>query len=55
LQSEEIAGAAVEPFRPEMRVSRGIDQLDADANLVARPTDASFEDIAHPELAADLL
>jgi hypothetical protein len=35
LQSEQIARLAVEPFRPEMRVGRGIDQLGADADLVA--------------------
>jgi hypothetical protein len=38
-----------------MRVGRGIDQLSVDAELIARPPDAPFEDIAHAELAADLL
>src|SRR6516164_4972671 len=38
-----------------MRVALGIDQLGVDANLLARPLDAAFEHIAHPQLAADLL
>jgi len=38
-----------------MGVVLGVDQLDVDANLVARPADTAFEHIAHTELAADLL
>jgi len=55
LQSEQIARVNVEPLGPQMRVGRGIDQLGADAEPVARPPDASFQHITHPELAADLL
>ena len=36
LQREQICGVAVEPLRPEMRIARGIDQLGANAELVAR-------------------
>jgi hypothetical protein len=43
------------PLGPEMRVGLGIDQLDVDADLVARSTDAPFEHIADAQLAADLL
>src|SRR4029077_20217228 len=50
LQSEQIAGVVVEPLRPKMRVGCGIDQLGADAKLVAGPPDASFEHIAHAQL-----
>ena len=35
LQSEQIGGVAVEPFRPKMRVRRSIDQLGTDADLIA--------------------
>ena len=38
-----------------MRIGLGIDQLGIDADLVARPPDASFEQVAHAKLAADLL
>src|SRR5271166_5486393 len=38
-----------------MRVGLGIDQLDIDAYLATRATDASFQHIAHAELTADLL
>jgi len=37
-----------------MRVGLGIDQLNSDADLVARPANASFQHIAHAQLAADL-
>ena len=36
-------------------VGCGIDQLGGDADPVVRPSDASFEDIAHTEIAANLL
>jgi len=55
LQSEKINCVAVEPLRPKMRVGRGIDELGVDADLAAGPTDASFEHIAHAEVAANLL
>ena len=38
-----------------MRVGVGLDQLGADADLVARSPDAAFQHIAHSKLAADLL
>ena len=38
-----------------MRVDFGIDQLGIDAHLVARPTDAPFQHVAHTKFAADLL
>jgi hypothetical protein len=38
-----------------MRVGRGIDQLDADADLVTRAPDAPFEQVADAQLSADLL
>ena len=37
-----------------MRIGLSVDQLSTDAHLVARPPDASFEDIAHAQLATDL-
>jgi hypothetical protein len=55
LKSEQVAEGMVEPYHPEMRVGLGIDQLDIDANLVARPLDASLQYMAYAELAADLL
>jgi hypothetical protein len=55
LQREQIARVAGETLGPQMRIGLGIDQLGTDADLVARPPNASFEHIAHAQLAADLL
>ncbi len=38
-----------------MRVGLGIDQLGIDADLIARPLDATFQHIADAQLATDLL
>jgi hypothetical protein len=38
-----------------MRIGLGVDQLGIDADLIARPTDASFKHVADAQLAADLL
>ena len=38
-----------------MRVGFRVDQLGVDADPIARPPDAPFENIAHTKLAADLL
>src|SRR5215471_794327 len=54
LQGKQIAHVAVQPLRPQMRVGLGVDQLDADADLAARPPDASFEHIAHSQLTTNL-
>src|SRR5438105_2751986 len=55
LQGEQIAYVSVEALGPQMRVALGIDQLGVDADLVARPSDASLQYIAHAKLTADLL
>jgi hypothetical protein len=55
LQSEQIARVAVEALGPQMRAGRGIDQLGIDADLIARPLDATLQHIADAQLAADLL
>ena len=54
LQGEQIAGVAVEPVRPQMRATIGIDQVSIGADLVTRAPDASFQQIAHAKVAADL-
>ena len=43
----------VEPFGPQMRIGRGVDQPGGDAYLLAGLLDASIQHIAHAELAAD--
>jgi hypothetical protein len=55
LQREQIARIAVQPVGPQMCVGLGIDQLGADTHPVARSLDAPFQDIAHSQLATDLL
>jgi len=53
LQGAQIARVVVEPLRPNMRVGLRIDQLNVDADLFAPTLHASFQHIAHPQLAAD--
>ena len=53
LQGEEIAGVAIESLGPQMRVALGVDQLRANAYLLARSLDAPLQHITHTELAAD--
>jgi len=55
LQGEQIARVAVEALGPQMRVCGSTDQLRVDSDLIARSPDASFQHVAHPQLAADLL
>ncbi len=55
LYGEKIARVAVEALRPQMCVGLCINQLRVDADLVAGTTNASFENIPHAQLAADLL
>jgi len=55
LQLEDIVESAVEAVGPEMRVSFGLDQLRGDAHPPAGLANRTFEDIAHPQLAPDLL
>jgi hypothetical protein len=42
LQSQQVADVAVQPLGPQMRISRGIDQLGCDADAAARPADTAF-------------
>ena len=55
LQIEDIFERAVEAVGPEMRTRFRLDQLCRDANPPARLAYGAFEDIAHSELASDLL
>ena len=56
LQLEHISWSEpIEAVGPEVGVGLGVDQLRVGADLVARPTDASFQHIADIQLAADLL
>ena len=41
-------------FRPDVFVCLGVDELHVDPNLIADLLDASFDDTAHAEFAADL-
>src|SRR5262249_37225234 len=47
------SGFMVELFRPDMPVTYGIEQLGVDTDQIGRSADASFEHIAHTQLAAD--
>ena len=50
-----IAGIAVEPLRPNMRVGPSINQPSIDPNMIGRGLNAPFQYIADAQLAADLL
>ncbi len=51
LHGEYVAQLAVEAIRPVVPAGRGIDELGADAQPLARATYAAFEHIAHAQLA----
>src|SRR5271165_4471229 len=55
LQRKQVARVAVEAPGQHMRAGLGIDQVRVDADLVARPSNASFQHVAHTKLAPDLL
>jgi len=55
LQGEQTAHVAIEPLRPQMRISLGIDQLGVYADLAPRSPDAPFQHIAYTQLTANLL
>ena len=52
---ENVLQRAVEPVGPQMRAVCRIDQLSCDAHPVSAFSHRAFEDIADPQLAADLL
>jgi hypothetical protein len=54
-QREEVCCVAIEPLRPQMRIALGVNQLGVDSDLVAGPLDATYEQVADTDLAADLL
>ena len=55
LSFRKVSAVGLEPVGPSMRTGLTIDQLDIDLNLVAHTPHATFQDIADPQLAADLL
>jgi tetratricopeptide (TPR) repeat protein len=55
LQGKQVARVTVKPFRPQVRVGLGINELCGDADLLARSLNTSFQHIANAQLAAYLL
>src|SRR6516164_2252313 len=55
LHGKQVARVAAKALSPKMLVGFGGDQLGVDADLVARPSHAAFQYIAHSQLAPDLL
>jgi len=55
LQIEDVAEPTIKPFCPKMCPSGGIDKLSRDADSICRFANATFQHVAHPELASDLL
>src|SRR5262245_28048118 len=54
LNSEDVLQLAVVTLGPKVSAGQGIDELGGDADAIAGPTDAAFENVANAELAADL-
>src|ERR1041384_4689647 len=55
LQIEDVAEPAIEPVCPKMCSSGGIDELSRDAHSICCFANATFQHVAHTELASDLL
>src|SRR6516225_10377767 len=55
LEYEDVGELAVVALGPNVGSGRGLDQLRGNAQTVAGSTHATFEDIVHAELTADLL
>src|SRR5215472_12339147 len=55
LQIERVFKGAVEAFGPQMLAGRRLNQLTANADAVAGLAEAALDDIAHAQLAGELL
>src|ERR1700730_6487790 len=55
LQFEDVSARAIVALGPDMRAADRCDQLRGGPHAVAGLAQAAFEDIAHTELATDLL
>src|SRR5207247_1103769 len=55
LDSEDVVERSVVTVRPDVGGGPRVDQLSRDANAVPGSPDTAFEDIAHSQLAPDLL
>ena len=53
LDREDIVQHAVEALGPELCVDPRIDQLHADPELAAGPSDRAAQQVLHPKLAGD--
>lgn len=54
LHGEDVANLAVIAFGPEMTAGYCVDELCADAQPLAAPAYAAFEDLTHAKVAGDL-
>src|SRR5262245_8138368 len=54
LNGEDILQVSVVALSPTVSAGNSIDELGADADSIASPTDTALENIAHTEFAADL-
>jgi hypothetical protein len=55
LHGKDVAELAIIPFGPVMPAGRRIDKLGADAQAIAGPPHAAFQDVAYAKLLRDLL
>ena len=53
--SNKVGHRLVEPVRPQVVAGDGVDELDIDAHPAAAALNASLKNVAHVEIAADLL
>ena len=54
LDSEDIREVPIIFFRPEMRSSGGLNELNCDSDVVAGLLDLTFENVCYPELLPDV-
>src|SRR5258708_20287623 len=55
LEREEVGERPLVALDPDFASGAGIGEVHPDADTLAGPLDAAFEDVAHAEFAADLL
>src|SRR6266403_2643021 len=55
LEREEVGQRPLVALDPDFASGAGIGEVHPDADTLAGPLDAAFEDVAHAEFAADLL
>ena len=54
LDGKDVSHVAIVGLRPEMGIGAGVDELRVDAQMIARPLDAAFQEMRDAKLLSDL-